>query len=234
MSEFVNTIDLIGDDALTDGLISETLTELRDDRVRVVPSQRFYGNTSLVTIEFPNVTEVGFATFAKATALTTINLPKLTKVYGNTFEGCISLTTVNLQSLTDLYEHMFNNCNSLTNVKLDSLESWNNSAFYKCSSLRILEVPNLKAVYGHSSLDGCSSLVALIIRRTDSLATLPNTNHLDDCGISAGTGYIYVPRSLVDSYKAASNWSVHASQIRPLEDYTVDGTLTGEFDETKI
>lgn len=50
----------------------------------------------------------------------------------------------------------------------------------------------------------------------------------------SGTGYIYVPRALVDTYKAATNWSTIADQFRALEDYTVDGTITGELDESKI
>jgi hypothetical protein len=52
--------------------------------------------------------------------------------------------------------------------------------------------------------------------------------------IEKGTGYIYVPADLVDSYKAATNWSTFAAQFRALEDYTVDGTITGELDITKI
>jgi hypothetical protein len=52
--------------------------------------------------------------------------------------------------------------------------------------------------------------------------------------IADGKGYIYVPRTLVNSYKTATNWSVYANQFRALEDYTVDGTITGELDESKI
>lgn len=52
--------------------------------------------------------------------------------------------------------------------------------------------------------------------------------------IANGTGYIYVPSALIEQYKVAENWSTYASQFRALEDYTVDGTITGELDETKI
>ena len=38
-------------------------------------------------------------------------------------------------------------------------------------------------------------------------------------GHNGKTGYIYVPRALVNSYKAATNWSTFASQIRAIEDY---------------
>ena len=37
--------------------------------------------------------------------------------------------------------------------------------------------------------------------------------------IANGTGYIYVADTLVDSYKTAENWSVYASQIKPLSEY---------------
>ena len=36
--------------------------------------------------------------------------------------------------------------------------------------------------------------------------------------IENGTGYIYVPDSLVDSYKTATNWSTYASQIKPISE----------------
>jgi hypothetical protein len=59
---------------------------------------------------------------------------------------------------------------------------------------------------------------------------LNNTNALPN----ASNYYIYVPSTLVDSYKTASNWSSVASRFRALEDYTVDGTTTGELDPNKI
>lgn len=44
---------------------------------------------------------------------------------------------------------------------------------------------------------------------------------------------VYVPRSLIASYQTASNWStLYASNpnlFKAIEDYTVDGTLTGEM-----
>lgn len=76
-------------------------------------------------------------------------------------------------------------------------------------------------------------LKAFVLRST-KLAPLSNVNSFTDSGIANGTGYIYVPRNLVDSYKAATNWTTYANQFRALEDYTVDGTITGELDESKI
>jgi hypothetical protein len=73
---------------------------------------------------------------------------------------------------------------------------------------------------------GCDKLKAILLRsetivyanRAELAPTLDN-----------GTGYIYVPRSLIEDYKVATNWSTHAAQFRALEDYTIDGTVAGDF-----
>lgn len=43
--------------------------------------------------------------------------------------------------------------------------------------------------------------------------------------IRQGTGYIYVPFTLVEAYKAADNWSTFANQIRAIEDYPIGGAI---------
>ena len=80
----------------------------------------------------------------------------------------------------------------------------------------------------------CSALTALILRNTEAVRTLSATNALAKTPIASGTGYIYVPAALLDTYKAATNWTTYADQFRALETYTVDGTTTGALDESKI
>ena len=65
-----------------------------------------------------------------------------------------------------------------------------------------------------------------------TLVSLANANAIS--GINSVNGYIYVPKSLIDDYKVATNWATFADRFRALEDYTVDGTTTGELDESKI
>ena len=76
-------------------------------------------------------------------------------------------------------------------------------------------------------------MTALILR-TEAIPTLQDLNTIQNTPINTGTGYIYVPSALVDSYKSATNWSTYATQFRALEDWTVDGTITGELDWDKI
>lgn len=67
-----------------------------------------------------------------------------------------------------------------------------------------------------------SNLQATIIR----CSTVLPANDLFQYGL---TPKIFVRRSLVDTYKAATNWSTYADNIFALEDYTADGTVDGEF-----
>ena len=85
----------------------------------------------------------------------------------------------------------------------------------------------------------CSKLTTLILRG-ETMPKLAATDSFDSTPIRSGTGYIYVPRALLSDddatkdYRRATNWSNLANQFRALEDYTVDGTITGELDPTKI
>ena len=214
MSEFINTVDIIGDDALTDGLISRTIMELKDDRLVNIRDYVFSHCTMLETVDLPNVIKTEGYTFWNCTSLRNVNLPKLVTTGQRSFQDCTSLETIKLPSLETI-GHYYN--------------------FLNCSNLKIADFPKLKdGLRWTSTFANCTSLTALILRREDTSTMRLDVSSLRNTGISAGTGYIYVPASLVDSYKSATNWSAYADQIRALEDYTIDGTTTGELDETKI
>lgn len=113
---------------------------------------------------------------------------------------------------------MFSYCTSLTTIpQLDfSSVISANSMFNVCTSLTTLDFSNIKTIeYQFAS---SSSLSTLIIRNSTTLATLGSTNAFPNTPIAAGTGYIYVPDNLVDSYKQATNWSTFANQIKPLSE----------------
>ena len=90
-------------------------------------------------------------------------------------------------------------------------------AFYRCSALTTADFPAVTSV-GENAFKSCSKLTTLILR-SGTMVTLSNMNAFSSTPIASGTGYIYVPAALVDSYKAASNWSTYANQIRAIEDY---------------
>lgn len=68
------------------------------------------------------------------------------------------------------------------------------------------------------AFENCNALETVILA-SDTQVSLAQTGSFKNTPIANGTGYIYVPSALVDSYKSATNWSTFASQIRAIEDY---------------
>jgi hypothetical protein len=87
------------------------------------------------------------------------------------------------------------------------------NAFYDCSSLATVDLPEATSI-GDSAFSSCSSLTTVILRNTEQVVTLSNKNAFS----GAENAIFYVPDSLVDSYKAANNWSTYADRIKGLSE----------------
>ena len=63
-------------------------------------------------------------------------------------------------------------------------------------------------------------LTALVIENEDGVCAMTNkdANTFKGSAIASGTGYIYVPDALVESYQSATGWSSFKAQIKPLSE----------------
>ena len=191
--------------------------------------------TKLKRADLPELTTLGSYCFWHCEELTNVNLPLVNTAGFYAFYGCFNLKDIDLPSLTTV-QGLFYDCRSLENVNIPLVTSLETNAFCGCSSLAMLDAPSLTAINAtdpNGAFKVCSKLATLILRST-TLCTLADVKNFTETLIGDGTGYIYVPRALVNSYKTATNWSTFANQFRALEDYTVDGTITGALDESKI
>lgn len=157
-----NTIDLIGDNALTDSIIEKTITEITDNEVETVGMYAFYDCKELVSAVFDSATYIG------------------------------------------------------------------EQSFYGCEKLELADFPVCKTINRYAFY-GCSALRSLVIRKTDGICSMTYKDALTDSAIDNADGYIYVPSALVETYKTTSSWSTYADQIRAIEDFSVDGTVTGKI-----
>lgn len=229
MSEFINTIDALGDDAVVDSIIDRTITEFKDDQVTEIGEYAFYGCDKLETVDLPNVITVIDSAFMYCTALKECFLPNAKIIKGSAFSGTSQLETMYLPEVTEIWGYAFAwNLEALKELYCPKCAVFGYQALCH-SSIVTLDI-HVKTEFAGSALPG---VTALILRSTDGVSTVVNVDALGP-KISSGAGYIYVPASMIDAYKAATNWSNVADQFRALEDYTVDGTTTGELDETKI
>lgn len=108
-------------------------------------------------------------------------------------------------------------CTKLTSVVLPAVLRTEGNAMTGCSALTKADFSNLQTIR-YSTFYANNKLVTLIIR-TQAVAKLEKTSAFKGTPIESGTGYVYVPSALVNSYKSATNWSTYADQIRAIEDY---------------
>ena len=107
MADFINTIDVLGDDAVIDSIINRTIPEYKDDTVTKVGQYAFYNCTALETVELPNVGTVEGNTFQNCTALREVVIPKVTILQGSVFVKCTALTDVVAPQATHIRSNTF-------------------------------------------------------------------------------------------------------------------------------
>lgn len=106
---------------------------------------------------------------------------------------------------------------TVTEYRENRIKTMGDSALANCTALTVVDVPNVTSLMRYC-VQNCSALTALILRNP-TMVTLQYNNVLNGTAIANKTGYIYVPASLVDTYKANSNWAGYATQFRAIEDY---------------
>lgn len=228
MATAVEEIDIGGDiDALIDG----SITSLTINATKIA-DYAFYGRHGFGTLNAPNVEEIGkYALYG--TTVKTFDFPFLTTIGNYAFCKNITLENVNFPLLEELSNYAFRDCSpGLTDVYFPNVTNIGTECFKYCYYLARADFPKAASI-SSDAFDYCNRLEALILRG-ESLCTAGNGSILSSSLISNGTGYIYVPSALIEDYKVATNWATYADQFRALEDYTVDGTTTGELDESKI
>lgn len=200
-----------------DALIEGSLTEINSNAATVRP-YAFYEYTTLESINLPHAVEIGSTAFRDNIALTTVNAPKVETIGTNAFYYCTSLTNVELPSLKTSGMNAFQNCFSLASITLPKLEKVNSYMFSGCSELTRVDL-HIALDIRSGAFSGCNKLETVILRSYPFVSLLENSNAFTNTPIASGTGYIYVPKAMVDSYKTGNVWSTYANQIRAIEDY---------------
>lgn len=117
--------------------------------------------------------------------------------------------------VTTIGMNAFHNCSSLTTASFPNVTTISSSAFYRCSSLTEASFPKAKSI-GSQAFRNCTKLMSLYILAS-SVATLgPSAFLSTPMSLSTYTGSfgsIYVPASLVSSYKTATNWKSYSARI---------------------
>lgn len=182
--------------------------------------------------ENDRVTTIGYGTFSSnlhSCLVTSYSFPKVITVGDYAFRDCnYNLTSVNLPIATTFGKRAFNSCYHLKEIVLPAASNIGAECFYSCLYTKVIDLPAATTI-GSDAFRDCQALTALILRNTSGVCTIGNANAFRSTPVASGTGYIYVPQALLTRYATDKNWSTYAAQLKPLEDYTVDGTIMGEI-----
>lgn len=190
--------------------IKSSLKKYQNKYATDVIDLAFSSCPALTSVDIPNATTIGDRAFDGCTSLTSVDISNAISIGSSAFDGCTSLKSVDFPNVTRIKNYAFGNCSSLTSVSLPKVTKIDSYAFYDCTSLRNIDLPNVTNLAGNV-FTGCS--MENVYLRSKTMCSCSGALGFT----SAGSLSIYVPESLIDSYKTATIWSNYASCFKTIE-----------------
>lgn len=225
-----NQVTSVSDDTLTSirsmGLAYMTaLTSVRFPELQTINQYAFYDDYNLVMNgwPFPKAKTIGNYAFRYCYGLSgDVVLPNtVTSIGQYSFANCDHMETFTARgSITTLGTYTFNGASghvmALRECHLPNLGTsialnlnWGSTtAANACQNMEVCDIGKAKSIAANT-FNNCRALQTLIMRRT-SVTTLANVSAFANTpirGYNSLTAKIYVPEALIDTYKAASNWT---------------------------
>ena len=146
-----------------------------------------------------------------ARTVTTYTNDRVTTIGSYAFYSCTSLTSVNFPVAATIGSYAFYYCTNLTSVSFPKVTTIGSNAFAYCTSLTSVSFPAAKIISDHAFYS-CKRLTSIYLTAS-TICSLSASNAFSYTGIWSNKGSIYVPSSLVASYKAATNWAFFSNRI---------------------
>lgn len=178
-----------------------TVRDVRMPKLTNIPGGAFSGST--IRNFTGNSVNIGYTAFEGSRSLEHFTCNSVTGGGNYGFQNCVKLVTFETGSFTDVnMGAWFNNCSQLKIVDFGVIGTWSNGGFGNC--------PNVKAI---------------VVRNTDAVKNI--TNQLATLVNQSADFKLYVPDTMVNSYKADSNYANYIGYIEPLSDYDRAAILNG-------
>ena len=200
-----------GDTNMEDSLVTKTLTNYTNNRITTIGNHAFTQCSSLISVSFPAVTTIGRNAFYSCINLTSVSFPAATTIGRDAFTYCSSLTSVNFPAVTTIGSGAFYDCIGLTSVSFPAATTISSSAFYYCKGLTSVSFPAATTI-GNQAFYYCRNLASIYLKNS-SVCSLAGSSAFNTTSIGSNKGSIYVPSSLVASYKTATNWAYFSNRI---------------------
>ena len=235
---------------------SSSLTSFTAPEIMQTSLNTFEKCSNLSVVDMPKCERLGMYSFSQS-GIVKADFPAVTILEDYAFLSCHSLSSASFPKVTSLPSSCFNACENLETISIPLCHSIGDSALAYINKLKEVSCPaysvgsfafssdlELEKVDFNPTTDGPTSIgygafnycnkLKILALRSEKVWSLSDSSCFQGTLIESGTGFIYVPKSTIEQYKVETNWTLYADQFRALEDYTVDGTITGELDSTKI
>lgn len=162
-----------------------------------ISSYAFVYNTKITGASFPNAMNVGNYAFSSCKNLSALYVPIVESVGYSGFCS-LAISEASFPLLKRIEQYAFAYCNKLEMASFPKMASIAYGAFYYCTKLESLYLLG-------------SSIASLGAPNAFQYTPISNSVYLGHYGS------IYVPASLVDSYKSARYWSLFSDRITAYE-----------------
>lgn len=181
---------------------------------QIYPSA-FYSCRNLNTMSFPECSQIWHSAFRDCSALTSINLPKCEWIGNSAFVNCANISSINFPLCTEICSNAFQSCSNLQTISLPKCKTILDRAFISCIKLQTVSLPKLSSI-GAYVFQGCQSLSTAYFMNNSVVTAGADIFYKTPMQYSSYLGYfgsIYVPASLLASYKTATNWATYSSRM---------------------
>jgi hypothetical protein len=196
--DFPNCIT-IGDAAFSN---CRNLTVLNFPKCTTIGWQPFKYCFNITEINFPNCTIIGSSAFS-ALRISTASFPNCITIEDHAFDGVSELIEANFPKCTTIGIEAFAHC-GLKTASFPECTTIGSRAFDGCGKLSSLSFPKCTTIENEAF---CSALQSLYLMGS-SICNLLYVGAIDRSYTN-----IYVPKSLLTSYKTATNWTYLSSRI---------------------
>lgn len=194
-----------------------SLTSISFPKVTTIEESAFLNCHNLPIANFPAAVALQDSVFCKCYRLVTANFPQANSIGRDAFNQCSALATISFPKASKVLDYAFDRCSSLTEVNLPMAKTMSRYAFYNCNALTTASFPAATTIASGVFIY-CYNLKSLYLLGS-SVCKLSASNAFSSTPIggystSAGTyGSIYVPASILTSYKNATNWTYFSSRF---------------------
>ena len=214
--------------------LTEELSNL--DTSKLTSMKYMFGYTNLVDLDLSNFNTENVESmemmFYYNRKLETLNLSnfnteKVTTMY-QMFYYCdllveLDLSYLNTENVTNM-GYLCGKCLKLENIiglnnfntsKVERMDSMFDSCKFSKIDISSFSSESLRS--NQDMFVSCTNLTTLIINNPN-LFEMTSTSMLRNTPIANGTGYVYVPDDMVETYKSATNWDTYANQIKGMSE----------------